>query len=142
MLSLPSSGISSSNHRSPMFYCLDGDEIGSIIDGHLIRCEIDAASHFSNLLTSTLEEIREIVIEKGIEVKYCAGDNIMMYGCFNSECCQTLIDLFHKRVGRTASMGIGCTAANCWFALQFAKTCGGGKVIYYDGFFQMEKIQC
>src|SRR6266700_1841307 len=104
------------------YYGLDGDRIKSEIEKYLINGDIDAVSHFSKRLTSTLEEIEKEVIGKGGDVKYCAGDNLLFSGDFSLPSCEGLLNLFYIRTGHTASVGIGDTSTEVYLALSLAKS--------------------
>ncbi len=113
------------------FYGLDGDRITSVIEDYLFSGDIDKVSRFSKLLTSTLEEIKQKVIEEGGRVEYCAGDNILFYGKFSDTWCEGLLGFFYDRTGCTASMGVGATSAEFCLALKRAKSAGGRRINHY-----------
>ncbi len=116
---------------SRLYGLLDGDRITSVIEKYLIRGEIEKVSRFSKQLTSTLEEIKQKVIEQGGKVEYCAGDNILFSGKFRVSWCEGLLKLFYAQTGCTASIGIGDTSAEFYLALKLAKSEGGGRIIDY-----------
>lgn len=113
------------------FYSFDGDNIESVIEAYLIRGNIDAVGQFSAQITSTLEEIVQKIFDGGGIVIYCAGDNILFRGQFSNHWCEEILGLFLSRTRRTASMGIGDTAIECYLALKIAKSQGGGQVFRY-----------
>lgn len=113
------------------FYGLDGDRITSVIEDYLFSGDIDKVNRFSKLLTSTLEEIKQRVIDEGGRVEYCAGDNILFYGKFSDSWCDKLLELFYTRTRCTASIGVGSTGAEFCLALKRAKSAGGGQIIHF-----------
>lgn len=114
------------------YYGLDGDRVKSEIEKYLIGGEIDTVSRLSKQLTLTLENIEKVVIGKGGDVKYCAGDNIFFSAQLTHNQCQELLDLFYSQTNLTASLGIGDTSADVYLALRFAKSTGGGKIIIWQ----------
>jgi hypothetical protein len=114
------------------YYGLDGDRIKSEIEKYLINGDVNAVSHFSKQLTSTLAEIEKKVINKGGDVKYCSGDNIFFSADFSPSDCEELLNLFLSQTGLTASIGIGNTSTEVYLALRLAKSTGGGKIISYQ----------
>jgi hypothetical protein len=113
-------------------YCLDGDNIGNIIEAGLVNNEIPQVSHFSRQLTIALDIIKDRVVKEHGEVAYCAGDNILFFGRFEAESCKEFIDLFYEHTGCAASMGIGDTSREALFALKTAKLRGGGQIVDFQ----------
>src|SRR5690349_5270411 len=110
-------------------YCLDGDNVSTRMEAGLINNEITQVSRFSNQLTLTLEDIRELVMQEDGEVAYCAGDNILFLGQFDIETCEKFLAIFHEQTGCTASIGIGETSREAYLALKTAKFGGGGQIV-------------
>jgi minimal CRISPR polymerase domain len=113
------------------FYGLDGDRITNVIEDYLFRGDVNEVSRFSKLLTSTLEEIKQKVIDEGGRVEYCAGDNILFYGRFSDSWCEELLDFFYNQTGCTASIGIGATSVDFCLALKRAKSAGGRQIMHH-----------
>src|SRR5690349_17762084 len=113
-------------------YCLDGDNVGNIIEAGLVNDEIPRVSRFSQQLTIALEIIKDRVVKECGEVAYCAGDNILFFGQFDAESCKEFIDLFYEKTGCAASMGIGNTGREAFFALKAAKLRGGGQIVDFQ----------
>jgi hypothetical protein len=128
------------SEKTKRIYCLDGDNVSVRMEAGLINNEIIQVSQFSSQLTLTLENIRELVTQECGEVAYCAGDNILFLGQFDSTICEKLLAIFYKQTGCTASMGIGNTSREAYLALKTAKFEGGGRIVDFQQSFEKSNI--
>ncbi|WP_204137968.1 mCpol domain-containing protein [Halomicronema sp. CCY15110] len=116
----------------------DGDNIGDVIDLHLLSGNLEEASKFSFHVKSALEEIaalakREI---KAVLV-YVAGDDIcfIVSGNFKVEdLLASYSKYFLEKTGKTMSFGVGRTSVEALICLRKAKVSGKGRVITYGGY--------
>ena len=115
----------------------DGDNIGDVIDFHLLSGNLEEASKFSFQVKSALEEIATLA-KRGIKASlvYVAGDDI----CFIVSDDLNIADIlasyskyFLKKTGKTMSFGVGRTSVEALISLRKAKVSGKGRVITYGG---------
>ena len=113
----------------------DGDNIGDVIDSHLLAGNLEEASKFSFQVKSALEDIA-ILAKNEIKASlvYVAGDDI----CFTVSDNLKIIDIltsysesFLKKTGRTMSFGIGRTSVEALISLRTAKVSGKGRVVAF-----------
>jgi len=115
----------------------DGDNIGDVIDLHLLSENLEEASKFSFQVKSALEDIATLAkIEVKASLIYVAGDDI----CFivsddlNIEDVLTSYsEYFLKKTGKTMSFGVGRTSVEALICLRKAKVSGKGRVITCGG---------
>jgi hypothetical protein len=115
----------------------DGDNIGDVIDFHLLSENLKEASKFSFQVRTAIEKIAEFAQnEMNASLVYVAGDDI----CFlvkedidivNNLTCYS--DFFLKETGKTMSFGVGRTSVEALVSLRKAKVSGKGYVITFGG---------
>jgi GTP cyclohydrolase III len=115
----------------------DGDNIGDVIDLHLLSENLEEASKFSFQVKSALEDIATLA-ESEIQALliYVAGDDI----CFIVSDDLNIKDIltsyakyFLKKTGKTMSFGVGRTSVEALICLRKAKVSGKGRVITSGG---------
>lgn len=115
----------------------DGDNIGDVIDLHLLSGDIEEASKFSLQVKSALEDIATLA-KSDIKASliYVAGDDI----CFIVSDDLNIVDVltsyskyFLKKTGKTMSFGVGRTSVEALIFLRKAKVSGKGRVITSGG---------
>lgn len=111
---------------------LDGDSIGRVIESLLIMNKTEEVVSFSKKIVSALENITTQVVKKNGDILFCSGDSILFYGEFDIDFCNSILEEFKRKTGRTASIGIGKTTAETYLGLKLAKSKGGDKVELYN----------
>jgi minimal CRISPR polymerase domain len=102
----------------------DGDNIGDVIDLHLLSGNLEEASKFSLQVKSALEDIATLAkSEIKASLIYVAGDDI----------CFIVSEYFLKKTGKTMSFGVGKTSVEALICLRKAKVSGKGRVITSGG---------
>lgn len=114
-----------------LYFGLDGDSIGRIIESFLIQNKVEDIKDFSSKIVIAIEEIKVLAEKKGAEVLFCTGDSILFYGDIDPGFGEEMVALFQKRTGKTASVGIGKSTAFTYLGLKLAKSRGGGQVVFY-----------
>jgi hypothetical protein len=115
----------------------DGDNIGDVIDLHLLSGNLEEASKFSFQVKSALEDIATLAKD---EIKasliYVAGDDI----CFIVSDDLNIEDIltsyskyFLGKTGKTMSFGVGKTSVEALISLRTAKVSGKGRVVASGG---------
>jgi hypothetical protein len=115
----------------------DGDNIGDVIDFHLLSGNLEGASKFSFKVKSALEDIATLAKnEIKASLIYVAGDDI----CFIVSNDLNITDIltiyseyFLKTTGKTMSFGVGKTSVEALISLRKAKVSGKGRVINFGG---------
>ncbi|HYW19176.1 MAG TPA: mCpol domain-containing protein [Nodularia sp. (in: cyanobacteria)] len=115
----------------------DGDNIGDVIDFHLLSENLEEASKFSFQVKAALEYIATLAKnEINASLVYVAGDDI----CFIVATDLNILDiltsyseLFLKKTGKTMSFGVGRTSVEALVCLRKAKVSGKGCVITFRG---------
>jgi hypothetical protein len=115
----------------------DGDNIGDVIDLHLLSGNLEEASKFSFQVKSTLEDIATLAqSEIQASLIYVAGDDI----CFIVSDDINIKDIltsysqyFLNNTGKTMSFGVGRTSVEALICLRTAKVSGKGRVITSGG---------
>lgn len=111
------------------FYAIDGDDVGPLIRGFIIRNDIQGTSHISQDLNSYFSRLRQILESKGHQIVFCGGDSLLSIS-------YKLLDFRPKELPRgpcTISIGIGGTAEYAYLALQLAKARGKRQIVYIQG---------
>ncbi len=115
----------------------DGDNIGDVIDLHLLSGNLEEASRFSFQVKSALEEIAALAKrEIKAALVYVAGDDICFIVSSNLKLEDLLVSYskyFLEKTGKTMSFGIGRTSVEALICLRKAKVSGKGRVITYGG---------
>ncbi|XGV95248.1 MAG: mCpol domain-containing protein [Leptolyngbya sp. BL-A-14] len=111
----------------------DGDNIGDVIDLHLLSGNLEEASKFSFQVKSALEDI---ATQAKDEIKalliYVAGDDICFIVPDNiniKDILTSYAEYFLERTGKTMSFGVGRTSVEALICLRTAKVSGKGRVI-------------
>jgi minimal CRISPR polymerase domain len=115
----------------------DGDNIGDVIDLHLLSGNLEEAGKFSFQVKSALEDIAALAKnEIKASLIYVAGDDI----CFIvsdelniTEMLTSYSQYFLEKTGKTMSFGIGRTSVEALISLRTAKVSGKGRVITSEG---------
>lgn len=115
----------------------DGDNIGDVIDLHLLSGDLEEASKFSFQVKSALEDIATLAkSEIKAALIYVAGDDICFIVSDDLNVADVLIsysDYFLKKTGKTMSFGVGRTSVEALISLRKAKVSGKGRVIVSGG---------
>jgi hypothetical protein len=115
----------------------DGDNIGDVIDLHLLSGNLEEAGKFSSQVKMALEEIA-ILAKRELKASlvYVAGDDI----CFIVSEALDIKDVltyyskyFLDKTGKTMSFGVGRTSVEALICLRTAKVSGKGRVITFGG---------
>ncbi len=123
---------------SNLLICVgDGDNVGDVIDLHLLSENLEEASKFSSQVKVALEDIANLAKnEIKASLIYVAGDDI----CFIVSDCLNILDIltsysayFLKQTGKTMSFGVGRTSVEALISLRKAKVSGKGRVIIFGG---------
>lgn len=114
-----------------LYFGLDGDSIGRIVESYLIENNVSELENFSKKIVDAIETIRNKAEAKGGKVIFCTGDSILFYGEIEASFGEEMVDVFQEKTNRTASVGIGINTANTYLGLKLAKSKGGNQVIYY-----------
>ncbi|MDJ1185513.1 mCpol domain-containing protein [Roseofilum casamattae] len=115
----------------------DGDNIGDVIDFHLLSGNIEEASKFSFQVKSALQDIAALAKNQiSASLVYVAGDDI----CFVvsdhldiSDRLTSYCNYFLSKTGNTISFGVGKTSVEALVHLRTAKVSGKGRVIIRGG---------
>ena len=111
----------------------DGDNIGDVLDLHLLSENLEEASKFSLQVKSALEDIATLAkSEIKAALIYVAGDDICFIVSDNLDIADVLMsysDYFLKKTGKTMSFGVGKTSVEALISLRKAKVSGKGRVI-------------
>ncbi len=115
----------------------DGDNIGDVIDFHLLSENLEEASKFSFRVKMAIEKIAELAqSEIKASLVYVAGDDICFIvpsGLNISNTLVTYSDFFLKTTGKTMSFGVGRTSTEAVISLRKAKVSGKGCVMIFGG---------
>jgi hypothetical protein len=115
----------------------DGDNIGDVIDLHLLSGDLEEASKFSFQVKSALEDIATLAkSEIKATLIYVAGDDICFIVSDDLNVADVLVsysDYFLKKTGKTMSFGVGRTSVEALISLRKAKVSGKGRVIVSGG---------
>lgn len=124
-------------------YCsLDGDDVGNILEGFMIRGQADLAAGLSQNVRLALSNVASDIEASGGKVIFFGGDNLLAEGKFDALFCEHLLRRFaeaaiyrteQEKVKRcTASCGLGKTITEAYLALKLAKSAGKGVVVDYS----------
>jgi len=113
------------------YFGLDGDNIGRYIELLLIQNKVVETKKFSEKIVQALEDIKKEVIKRSGDIIFCSGDSILFSGDFDNKFAEKILADFHRKTGRTASMGIGINMAKTYLGLKLAKAKGGNRFIEY-----------
>jgi hypothetical protein len=115
----------------------DGDNIGDVIDLHLLSGNLEEASKFSFQVKSALEDIATLAKnEVKASLIYVAGDDICFIvsdGLNVEDILTSYSEYFLKKTGKTMSFGVGKTSVEALICLRKAKVSGKGRVITSGG---------
>ncbi|MGB5710528.1 MAG: mCpol domain-containing protein [Waterburya sp.] len=115
----------------------DGDNIGDVIDFHLLSGNLEEASKFSFQVKSSLEQIASLAKnEIRASLIYVAGDDICFVVPGHLDIMDSLTyysEYFLKQTGKTMSFGIGKTSVEALICLRKAKVSGKGKIVTSGG---------
>jgi len=115
----------------------DGDNIGDVIDLHLLSGNLEEASKFSFQVKSALEDIATLArSEIKAALIYVAGDDICFIVSDDLNIADVLMsysDYFLNKTGKTMSFGVGKTSVEALISLRKAKVSGKGRVIVSGG---------
>jgi hypothetical protein len=115
----------------------DGDNIGDVIDLHLLSGNLEEASKFSFQVKSALEDIAALAkSELKASLIYVAGDDICFIVSDDLNIEDTLTsysEYFLEKTGKTMSFGVGRTSVEALICLRTAKVSGKGRVITSGG---------
>ncbi|MFI0718136.1 mCpol domain-containing protein [Streptomyces sp. NPDC021224] len=116
------------------YLIIDGDDIGSKIEAHLLANDIDAFVTSSKEVSVAVDELAEALTKApGIYVVSTGGDSILAR--VEESCVDSLGNLLSslQRPGRfTFSAGIGDTLRETFIALRMAKATGKHRVVVYS----------
>ncbi|MEZ5038495.1 MAG: mCpol domain-containing protein [Saprospiraceae bacterium] len=115
-----------------LYFGLDGDSIGRIIESYLIENNVEELEQFSKKIVKAIEEIKTLVETMDGKVIFCTGDSILFYGEIDPSFGEVIVRIFKEKTNRTASVGIGKTTAFTYLGLKLAKSKGGNQVVYYN----------
>ncbi len=120
------------------FICIgDGDNIGDVIDFHLLSESLEEARKFSFQVKNALEKIAELAqSEINASLVYVAGDDICFIVNTDINIVEKLIsysNFFLKSTGKTMSFGVGETSIEASISLRKAKVSGKGCVLSFGG---------
>ena len=115
----------------------DGDNIGDVIDFHLLLGDLEEASKFSFQVKSALEDIATLAkSEIKAALVYVAGDDICFIVSDDLNIANVLVsysNYFLNKTGKTMSFGVGRTSVEALISLRKAKVSGKGRVIVSTG---------
>jgi hypothetical protein len=115
----------------------DGDNIGDVIDLHLLSENLEEAGNFSFQVKAALEDIATLATnEIQAFLIYVAGDDtcFIVSDALNVEDILTsYAEYFLKKTGKTMSFGVGRTSVEALICLRKAKVSGKGRVIISGG---------
>jgi len=120
-----------------LYFGLDGDSIGRVVESYLIKNDVDSLSQFSKKIVDALNAIKKIAEEKGATIIFCTGDSILIYGEIEIEFGDMMLRIFNEKTQKTASVGIGDNLAKTYLGLKLAKSNGGNQSVFY----QMKKYE-
>lgn len=116
---------------SYMFF--DGDGIGDTLEIFLIENRIREAKDFSEILTQTMNELRDILERNtDVEIIICGGDDLLIktLACIDCEgIVNSIRSKFSSRTGHTMSCGIGDDVPTSVRNLYTAKLYGKNRVL-------------
>ncbi|MBA3923031.1 MAG: mCpol domain-containing protein [Nostocaceae cyanobacterium] len=120
------------------FICIgDGDNIGDVIDFHLLSESLEEARKFSFQVKNALEKIAQLAqSEINASLVYVAGDDICFIVNTDINIVEKLIsysNFFLKSTGKTMSFGVGETSIEASISLRKAKVSGKGCVLSFGG---------
>jgi len=115
-----------------LYFGLDGDSIGRVIESYLIENDAEKLTLFSQKIVTALHTIKQKAEEKEAEIIFCTGDSILIYGDIEVEFGDTMLHIFNEKTGRTASVGVGSNLAETYLGLKLAKSKGGNQSVFYQ----------
>jgi len=108
-----------------VYYAIDGDDIGKVIEKFLLEENGHSASLYSALVESKLGAIKSFFEQYDAEIIFCAGDSLLVKVI---EIINLPIDLTEAS-DITFSIGIGDSLSNAVLALKKAKGLGKNRTI-------------
>ncbi len=108
-----------------VYYAIDGDDIGKVIEKYLLEENARNASLFSALVENKLEAIKLFFEKYNAEIIFCAGDSLLVQ---IDEIIKIPIELTESS-DITFSIGIGDSLSNAVLALKKAKGLGKNRTI-------------
>lgn len=116
-----------------LFVSIDGNNIGKLLERHILCDALDALSAFSKMLTNNINSLHSFILTCEGIVYLAGGDNIL--ALVPSQYISQVIEKTHSLEGSgiTFSIGIGQTAVAAYLALKYAKTIAASYPVYYSG---------
>lgn len=114
-----------------LYFGLDGDSIGRMIESYLIRDDVESLRKFSADIVAALEAVKKLAEANRAEVIFCTGDSILIYGNLDADFGELMLSIFREKTGKTASVGIGDDLSKTYLGLKLAKSNGGNQAIHY-----------
>lgn len=105
------------------FYGLDGDGTGSALERLFERNSDEAEiKKFSRNVKTAKEVIVSYIKNKGGQIIFAEGDDILFKGCFNTNDLQKMLSLYREKTdGMTCSIGYGNTLKETLFSMKISK---------------------
>ncbi|MGW1887654.1 mCpol domain-containing protein [Streptomyces sp. NPDC001970] len=115
------------------FAIIDGDDVGSKVERHLLSNDVSAFAEASKMVADTIKELAEELTKiDGVKVITVGGDSILTE--LQSDAAGQLIDTLTslQRPNRlTFSAGLGATLRESFVALRMAKSSGKCKIAIF-----------
>jgi len=115
----------------PNYCSLDGDKIGTKLEKLIVNQDMISLSKFSNLISEAINDITKKIKDKGYNIVFSGGDNIMFHGEIETSFCDEISEYFENKTSNNLSIGIGNTMKESFIALKIAKAKGGAVIIKY-----------
>lgn len=107
----------------------DGDRIGDRIIRALIENDEVSLISFAKSVANAIAHVQRRLEDNHYRVLLVTGDGHIAYGRCDAVLFRKLAIEFNKFTGATLSVGFGNDLRNCYLALKFAKSLGGGNVV-------------
>jgi len=119
---------------------IDGDNIGNIIERHILLNQVDELDQISNKIKSIFNNF-QIILDKEFQtdpayrIVLNGGDSIMFF--ISDRNLQKALDcvvqyFFKSDLPFTVSVGISMSPRKAYLALKFAKSVGKNKIVLYN----------
>jgi len=114
-----------------LYFGLDGDSIGRVVESYLIKDDVESLREFSEKVVVALEAVKKLAEANHAEVIFCTGDSILIHGNLDEDFGELMLSIFKEQTGKTASVGIGDNLSKTYLGLKLAKSNGGNQAVHY-----------
>ena len=123
-------------NNNKIYLAADGDDVGNIIEYHMLRNDLPSLGAFSSKFTRELNKLCDKLCQTlDAEVIFCGGDNLLIsfdFASLDHDVLELIRQDFAKYALTTITFGLGTTPRNALIALNFAKVSGKNKLEFFS----------